>query len=247
MSPNSSARIAALTGAIAVDNPDPPSTTVVAAPDRESLEDAAGATTNRIAGFGTRRRTGFHDRCRTAPTPRPERPGRHPAKPTEYEAVTGKFHYHFNRKPAPFDLDPEQRDQPVVPQVIARINRCGRWTGEGFRDPAALNYRRYIALQHEREVYAGRRRRSFEALDHDENLDPAWVAGARKGLPASPFRLPRPADHVAVRRPARAERLHHQRAFFQAADELQALQWIAYRAKSLSLTHGTQLANTEAT
>ncbi|MCV7101317.1 toluene hydroxylase, partial [Mycobacterium palustre] len=32
-----------------------------------------------------------------------------------------------------------------------------------------------------------------------------------------------------------------------AADELRALQWIAYRAKSLSLTHGTQLANTEAT
>jgi toluene monooxygenase system protein E len=36
-------------------------------------------------------------------------------------------------------------------------------------------------------------------------------------------------------------------AFFQAADELRTLQWIAYRAKSLSLTHGTHLANTEAT
>ncbi len=36
-------------------------------------------------------------------------------------------------------------------------------------------------------------------------------------------------------------------AFFQAADELRALQWIAYRAKSLSLSHGPQLANSEAT
>ena len=36
-------------------------------------------------------------------------------------------------------------------------------------------------------------------------------------------------------------------AFFQGADELRALQWVAYRSKSLSLTHGPQLANTEAT
>jgi toluene monooxygenase system protein E len=36
-------------------------------------------------------------------------------------------------------------------------------------------------------------------------------------------------------------------AFFQAGDELRALQWIAYRAKSLSLTHGAQLANSGAT
>ena len=34
-------------------------------------------------------------------------------------------------------------------------------------------------------------------------------------------------------------------AFFQAADELRTLHWIAYRAKSLSLTHGTQLANND--
>jgi hypothetical protein len=32
-------------------------------------------------------------------------------------------------------------------------------------------------------------------------------------------------------------------SFFQAADELRALQWIAYRAKSLSLTHGASLAD----
>ena len=32
-------------------------------------------------------------------------------------------------------------------------------------------------------------------------------------------------------------------SFFQAADELRALQRIAYRAKSLSLTHGTSLAD----
>ena len=36
-------------------------------------------------------------------------------------------------------------------------------------------------------------------------------------------------------------------SFFQAADELRALQWIAYRAKSLSLTHGPELIDSALT
>lgn len=28
-------------------------------------------------------------------------------KPSPYEAVTAKFHYHFKREPAPFEMDPE--------------------------------------------------------------------------------------------------------------------------------------------
>ncbi len=167
-------------------------------------------------------------------------------KPTEYEAVTGKFHYHFNRKPAPFDLDPNSAiNQWYLKHREGSPLRAPDW--EGFRDPAALNYRRYIALQHEREVYAEGAVDHFEALDHDENLDPAWVAVLeRVYLPA------RFAFHVLQITSLYVGQLGPSAyitnaAFFQAADELRALQWIAYRAKSLSLTHGTQLANTEAT
>lgn len=167
-------------------------------------------------------------------------------KPTEYEAVTGKFHYHFNRKPAPFDLDPNSAiNQWYLKHREGSPLRAPDW--EGFRDPAALNYRRYIALQHEREVYAEGVVDHFEALDHDENLDPAWVAVLERAyLPA------RFAFHVLQITSLYFGQLGPSAyitnaAFFQAADELRALQWIAYRAKSLSLTHGTQLANTEAT
>lgn len=165
-------------------------------------------------------------------------------KPTEYEAVTGRFHYHFNRKPAPFDLDPHS----AINQWYLKYREGSRLQAEdweGFRDPAALNYRRYIALQHEREVYAEGVVDHYEALDHDENLDPAWVAVLeRLYLPA------RFALHVLQITGLYLGQLGPSAyvtnaAFFQAADELRALQWIAYRAKSLSLAHGTQLANSE--
>ncbi|BBZ77034.1 hypothetical protein MANY_23710 [Mycolicibacterium anyangense] len=167
-------------------------------------------------------------------------------KPTEYEAVTGNFHYHFNRTPAPFDLDPNSDiNQWYLKHREGSALQAPDW--EGFRDPAALNYRRYIALQHEREVYAEGVVDHYEALDHDAKLDPQWVSVLeRVYLPA------RFAFHVLQITSLYVGQLGPSAyitnaAFFGAADELRALQWIAYRAKSLSLTHGTQLANTEAT
>jgi hypothetical protein len=167
-------------------------------------------------------------------------------KPTEYEVVTGGFHYHFNRKPAPFDLDPNSAiNQWYLKNREGSPLQADDW--EGFRDPAALNYRRYIALQHDREVYAEGVVDHYETLDHDAKLDPAWVAVlGRIYVPA------RFAQHVlqitALYLGQMAPSAYiTNAAFFQAADELRALQWIAYRAKSLSLTHGAELANSEAT
>ncbi|KPN45974.1 aromatic/alkene monooxygenase hydroxylase subunit beta [Mycobacterium intracellulare] len=167
-------------------------------------------------------------------------------KPTEYEIVTGQFHYHFNRAPAPFDLDP---NSPINRWYLKYREgsplQAEDW--EGFRDPAALNYRRYIALQHDREVYAEGVVDHYEALDHDAQLAPTWIEVLnRVYVPA------RYAFHVLqitslyVGQLAPSAYITNA-AFFQAADELRTLQWTAYRAKSLSLTHGTHLANTEAT
>jgi toluene monooxygenase system protein E len=167
-------------------------------------------------------------------------------KPTEYEVVTGGFHYHFNRKPAPFDLDP---DSPINRWYLKHregsLLRADDW--EGFRDPAALNYRRYIALQHDREIYAEGVVDHYEALDHDERLDPAWVAVlARVYVPARFVYHILQITSLYVGQLAPSAYITNA-AFFQAADELRALQWIAYRTKSLSLSHGAQLANSEAT
>ena len=166
-------------------------------------------------------------------------------KPTEYEIVTGRFHYHFNRKPARFDLDP---GSPINRWYLKYREgsplRADDW--EGFRDPAALNYRRYIALQHDREVYAEGVVDHYEALDHDQRLDPVWVdVLGRVYLPARFLHHVLQITSLYVGQVAPSAYITNA-AFFQAADELRALQWIAYRAKSLSLTHGTHLANSEA-
>jgi toluene monooxygenase system protein E len=166
-------------------------------------------------------------------------------RPSEYEVVTRNFHYHFGRQPAPFDLDPGSAiNQWYLKYREGSPLAAGSW--EGFEDPAQLNYRRYIALQHDREVYAEGVVDSFEALDHDAGLDPAWVdVLARVYLPA------RFAFHVLQITSLYVGQLGPSAAitnasFFQAADELRALQWIAYRAKSLSLTHGASLADSAA-
>lgn len=164
-------------------------------------------------------------------------------KPNEYEAVTGKFHYHFGKKPAPFDLDPDSAiNQWYLRHREGSPLQAPDW--EGFRDPAGLNYRRYIALQHDREVYAEGVVDHFESLDHDAALDPAWV-----GLLGRVYLPARFAFHVLqitslyVGQLAPSAYITNA-AFFQAADELRALHWIAYRAKALSLIHGEHLADT---
>ena len=167
-------------------------------------------------------------------------------RPSEYQVVTRNFHYHFGRQPAPFDLDPGSAiNQWYLKYREGSPLAADSW--EDFEDPAQLNYRRYIALQHDREVYAEGVIDSFEALDHDAGLDPAWVdVLARVYLPA------RFAFHVLQITSLYVGQLAPSAAitnasFFQAADELRALQWIAYRAKSLSLTHGTSLADSAVT
>jgi toluene monooxygenase system protein E len=163
-------------------------------------------------------------------------------RPSEYQIVTRNFHYHFGRQPAPFDLDPGSAiNQWYLKYREGSPLAADSW--EDFEDPAQLNYRRYIALQHDREVYAEGVVDSFEALDHDAGLDPAWVdVLGRVYLPA------RFAFHVLQITSLYVGQLAPSAAitnasFFQAADELRALQWIAYRAKSLSLTHGAPLAD----
>ena len=167
-------------------------------------------------------------------------------KPTEYEVVTGRFHYHFNRKPAPFDLDPHSAiNQWYLKHREGSPLQAEDW--EGFRDPAALNYRRYIALQHDREVYAEGVVDHYEALDHDASLDPSYVAVlGRLYVPARFVHHVLQLAALYVGQLAPSAYITNA-AFFQAADELRALQWIAYRAKSLSLQHGAELANSEVT
>jgi hypothetical protein len=165
-------------------------------------------------------------------------------KPTPYEVVTARFHYHFRRQPAPFELDP----QMPLNRWYLRFRegsslQLDDW--EGFRDPHKLTYRTYIALQHERETVVDGLIDEFERLDHDAALAPGWVSFlARLHIPLRfpVHALQMTAHYVGQMAPSS---FVTNCAFFQAADELRRVQWIAYRAKSLSLAHGDHLASSE--
>lgn len=167
-------------------------------------------------------------------------------KPSEYEIVSSKIHYHFRRDPAPFELNPHT---PINEWYLRYREhsplQAADW--EGARDPQQLTYRRYIKQQHESETYIENLIDEFERQDHDAHLDPGWVKVLERLY--IPTRYPLHVLQMSslyLGQMAPSAFLSNV-AFFQASDELRALQWSAYRAKSLSLAHYPELASSEAT
>ncbi|MEE6176945.1 toluene hydroxylase [Mycobacterium sp. 050134] len=164
-------------------------------------------------------------------------------KPSPYEAVTGKFHYHFRREPAPFEMDP---DTPLNKWYLK--NREGSplqvedW--EQFRDPHKLTYKDYIALQRDRETYVDGLIDQAEASHAARQLSPGWVSTLRALL--VPMRFPlhvlqMTALYVGQMAPSS---FITNCANFQASDELRRIQRIAYWTKVLANAHGDELAET---
>ena len=163
--------------------------------------------------------------------------------PSPYEVVTSKFHYHFRREPAPFELDPET---PINRWYLK--NREGSpfqvddW--EQFRDPARLTYRDYVALQSEHETYLDHLTDQAEADDLISSLSAEWIQQLAAFL--IPMRFPlhtlqMTALYVGQMAPSS---FITNCANFQAADEMRRIQRLAYWTKSASLSHGDHLATT---
>lgn len=165
-------------------------------------------------------------------------------KPSPYEAVTGKFHYHFRRDPAPFELDPED----PINQWYLR-NREGSplqvedW--EQFRDPYKFTYKDYISTQNDRETYVNGLIDQYEAAGKPARLSPGWVATLEGFF--VPLRFPLHVLQMTglyVGQMAPAAYITNC-ANFQAADELRRVQRIAYWTKVLANNHGEHLAQTD--
>lgn len=164
-------------------------------------------------------------------------------KPNPYEVVTSKFHYHFRREPAPFEMDP---DTPLNKWYLQ--NREGSpfqvedW--EQFRDPYKLTYKEYVAVQRDRETYVDALIDQAEASGAVRKLSTDWVAVLRELF--VPLRFPLHVLQMTglyVGQMAPSSFITNC-ANFQAADELRRIQRFAYWTKALSLTHGDDLAAT---
>lgn len=164
-------------------------------------------------------------------------------KPTPYEAVTGKFHYHFRREPAPFELDPHTAINTwYLEHREGSPLQVADW--EGFRDPYKLTYRDYVAMQHDREIFLDALVDRHEESGFAAGLDPQWVETLR--VLFVPLRFP---IHVLqmvglyVGQMAPSSYITNC-AHFQAADEMRRIQRIAYWTKVVANAHGDALAET---
>lgn len=166
-------------------------------------------------------------------------------KPSPYEVVTSKFHYHFRRDPVPFELDPE-----VPLNLFYLKHREGSafqvddW--EQFRDPHKLTYKDYIATQKDHETYVDGLVDQFEAADAAGGLDPRWVGTLQTFF--IPLRFPLHVLQMTglyVGQMAPSSFITNC-ANFQAADEMRRIQRIAYWTKVLANAHGDALAQTSA-
>ncbi len=165
-------------------------------------------------------------------------------KPSTYEVVTAKFHYHFRRDPAPWELDPEMPlNRWYLEHREGSPFNVDDW--EGFRDPYKLTYKTYVELQHEHETYLDGLVDQFEADGSVEALDSTWVDTLKRlFVPARfPFHVLQMVG-LYVGQMAPSSFITNP-ANFQAADEMRRLQRYAYWTKVLANAHGDDIATTE--
>lgn len=162
-----------------------------------------------------------------------------------YEAVTAKFHYHFRREPAPFELDPGMATNLwYLKYREGSPFQVEDW--EGFRDPFKLTYKDYVITQHERELYLDGLIDRFEAIDHAVRLDAAWVHTLREVF--VPLRFPLHVLQMVslyVGQMAPSSFITNPAAF-QAGDEMRRIQRIAYWTQVLADAHDPDIATTAA-
>ena len=165
-------------------------------------------------------------------------------KPSPYEVTAARFHYHFRREPAPFELDPGMPlDTWYLTYREGSPFQVEDW--EGFRDPHKLTYKDYVALQHDRETYVDLLIDTHEAARSVTRLDAAWVATLRELF--VPLRFPLHVLQMTglyVGQMAPSAFITNA-AHFSAADEMRRVQRIAYWTKVLANAHGDGLATTE--
>lgn len=166
-------------------------------------------------------------------------------RPSTYEVTAAKFHYHFRREPAPFELDPGAPiNQWYVRHREGSPFNVDDW--ERFRDPHKLTYMDYVAEQHDQETYVDLLIDQHESAGAAAGLDPAWVETLRRLF--VPIRFPL---HVLQMTGLYIGQMSPSSfitncANFQAADEMRRVQRFAYWTKVLANAHGEDLAATSA-
>jgi len=154
-------------------------------------------------------------------------------RPSEYEIVSVKLHYHTNSPEKPWELDP---DIPMQEWYRRYRNESplkhADW--DAFRDPDALVYRTYNMLQDGQENYVWGLFDQMSERGHDQMLAPEWVDALARLY--TPSRYPFHALQMGsayVQQMAPASTISNC-CTFQAGDHLRWVSHTAYRTKELA-------------
>ena len=157
-------------------------------------------------------------------------------KPSEYDIVSKKLHWHAR--------DPEQPWEVGPTGPMAELYRTYRnespithpdW--DTFSDPDELVYRTYNILQDGQETYVRGLLDQHNAEQHDNGLSPEWVASLAKLYTPSRYPLHIVQMHSAYLMHMAPASTISNCAAFQAADALRWVSHVAYRTAELGLAH----------
>jgi toluene monooxygenase system protein E len=158
-------------------------------------------------------------------------------RPTEYEILTHDMNH--TRGDIPLEMGPDVHGNRWLREHRDSIAlEVPDWNG--FRDPDALTYSGYVAMQDDHETYVEGLLEQFDGERHDESLTAhslsflalaltpcRYLAHAEQMLSAYLQQLA-PSSYIATC------------ATFQTADQLRRVQLIAYRTTQLRRTHPDQ-------
>lgn len=159
--------------------------------------------------------------------------------PSEYEAVTYKFHNHFRNEPAPFELSEDwslnvfYKTNREASPLVASVED---W--EAYRDTRAYTYRRYIEDQKDREVYCDNLIDEFEARNHYEGLPSDWLNFLGDGY--FPVRFPGHAMQMSAAYLGQMapSAFVTNTFYFQMGNEMRRVQRQAYLAQVMAMDAG---------
>lgn len=154
-------------------------------------------------------------------------------RPSEYEVVSTRLHYHRDNPECPWELDPG-----IFMNEWYRRYREGSplqhpdW--DAFRDPDEIVYRSYNVLQDGQETYLDNLLEEYAAIGHDQSLRDDWLDVLATYY--TPARYPAHALQMASAyggQMAPASTITNC-FYFQTADQLRLVQRLAYRTAELA-------------
>jgi toluene monooxygenase system protein E len=157
-------------------------------------------------------------------------------KPSEYEIVSTRLHYHDRDSNAPYEQDPNTfMNEWYKKNTYGSALKHSDWNA--FRDPDEIVYRTYNMMQDGQETYVYGLLEQFSKREHDKNLASGWLGTL--GLRYTPTRylfhtLQMASAYFAQVAPASTITIC---GFFQMADSLRWLTHTAYRTKELQVAH----------